>query len=404
MLKRASIVAIGALFAFSTVLFVEPLNAAACVPTTTTSGMNVVVKFTTVGTCTWQIPANVNQVSLLVVGGGGGGGGDAAGGGGAGGVYLNTNYAVVPNAIETITVGAGGNAGQCGPGQGSGCTTPNVTVAGYFAPGNGGASIFDAITAPGGGAGGVYNNGAGAAGGSGGGGSSTAGVGGNATATGTNFYGNRGGTSNGNGGAGGGGAGAVGVSAAGGNGGAGISSTITGSLAYYGGGGGGGNSGGTQATGGIGGGGAGALSCSYPWITSGDPRSAQSGTPNTGGGGGGAPHGCQGSGGAGGSGVVIVAYTLIPTISNVALSSGLRTATYRTVNTIQVTLSSDGWVRFFANGKQIPGCINLASTSSIASCIWKPSVRGNVNITARVVGGNSTAFLNVDVNTRTSRR
>ncbi len=404
MLKRAPILAIGALFAFSSLIFIEPVSAAACAPSTTTSGMSVVVRFTTVGTCTWQIPANVNQVSLLVVAGGGGGGGDAAGGGGAGGVYLNTSYSVTPNAIETVTVGAGGNAGQCGPGGGGSCVTPYVSVPGYFAPGNGGASVFDAITVAGGGAGGVYNNGAGASGGSGGGGSSTSGAGGIATATGTNFYGNNGGTSTGNGGAGGGGAGTAGVNGAGSNGGAGIASSITGSLAYYGGGGGGGNSGGTQSSGGIGGGGAGALSCSYAWITSGDSRSAQPGVANTGGGGGGAPHGCQGSGAAGGSGVVIIAYTVIPSITGLALSSGLNVATYRTVNLIQATLTSDGRVRFFLNGKQIPGCISVLSSSSISTCSWKPSTRGIAIISARVVGGTSTTQFNVGVIPRTNKR
>ena len=404
MQKRVSILAIGTLFAFSSIFIIEPARAAACSPTTTTSGMSVVVKFTTVGTCTWQIPANVNQVSLLVVAGGGGGGGDAAGGGGAGGVYLNPSYSVTPNAIETVTVGAGGNAGQCGPGGGGSCVTPYVSVPGYFAPGNGSPSVFDGITVPGGGAGGVYNNGAGASGGSGGGGSSTSGAGGIATATGTNFYGRNGGTSNGNGGAGGGGAGAPGVSAAGGNGGAGIASSITGTLAYYGSGGGGGNSGGTQSSGGIGGGGAGALSCGYAWITSGDSRTAQPGVANTGGGGGGAPHGCQGSGAAGGSGVVIIAYTIIPSITGLALSSGSNTATYRTVNNIQVTLTSDGRVRFFLNGKQIPGCISVLSSSSVSTCSWKPSRRGFENISARVVGGTSTAQLNVSVIPRSNKR
>lgn len=402
--RRASIIAIGALFAFTTIVFIQPVQAASCSPTTTTSGMSVVVKFTTVGSCTWQVPAHVTSISLLVVAGGGGGGGDAAGGGGAGGVYLNTNYSVTPSSIETVTVGAGGRAGQCGPGQGGSCTTPNVSVAGYFAPGNGGSSSFDATTVAGGGAGGVYNNGAGGSGGSGGGGSSTSGAGGIALATGTNYYGNNGGTSNGNGGAGGGGAGGAGVSAAGGSGGAGIASTITGSLAYYGGGGGGGNSGGVQSSGGVGGGGAGALSCSYPWITSGDYRSAQSGVANTGGGGGGAPHGCQGSGGAGGSGVVIIAYTLVPTINSIALSTGATTATYRAVNTIQVTLTSDGRVRFYINGKQIPGCVSVLSTTSLSSCLWKPSNRGSANISARVVGGTSTAQLNVSVIPRTNKR
>jgi hypothetical protein len=146
------------------------------------------------------------------------------------------------------------------------------------------------------------------------------------------------------------------------------------------------------------------LSCSYPWITSGDSRSAQSGAANTGGGGGGAPHGCQGSGGAGGSGVVIIAYTLIPTIAGISLTTGSNVATYRAANTIQVALTSDGRVRFFVNGKQIPGCISVLSSSSTSTCTWKPSRRGTANISARVVGGTSTAQLNVSVLPRTNKR
>ncbi|MFM6940989.1 MAG: glycine-rich domain-containing protein [Candidatus Planktophila sp.] len=404
MLKRVSIFVIGTLFALFTVTIIPPATAApTCAPTTSTNGSATVLKFTTVGTCSWDVPANLNQISILIVAGGGGGGGDAAGGGGAGGVYMNTALSI-NSSTKNIVVGAGGTAGQCGPGQGSACTTPNVAVAGYYAPGNGGSSTFDAITVAGGGAGGVYNNGAGASGGSGGGGSAPSGAGGVATATGTYFYGNNGGTPNGNGGAGGGGAGAVGVSASGGSGGAGILSSITGTPTYYAGGGGGGNNGGTQSSGGTGGGGAGALSCTYPWITSGDSRSAQPGVANTGGGGGGAPYGCQGSGAAGGSGIVIISYILIPTISNVALSSGLQSATYRTANTIQVTLSSAGKVRFYANGKQIPGCTSVSSISTLVSCTWKPSFRGQVIIVAKVIGGSSTASLNVGVNSRPTWR
>jgi hypothetical protein len=80
------------------------------------------------------------------------------------------------------------------------------------------------------------------------------------------------------------------------------------------------------------------------------------------------------------------------------------TATYRTLNTIRATLSAEGKVRFYLNGKQIPDCVSISSTSAIASCPWKPSNRGAVNLTARVVGGSSTAQINVGVTSRTNRR
>lgn len=405
MLKRASILAIGALFAFSTLFAIEPASAApTCTPTSTTSGMRVVLKFTTVGTCSWDVPAGLTEISLLVVGGGGGGGGDAAGGGGAGGVYLNSSL-TINSSTKTIQVGAGGNGGQCSSGNAGECTTPTLASAGFITAGNGSPSVFDSISVAGGGKGGLYNSGTGGNGGSGGGGASTNGTGGTSTISGTYYYGNNGGTGLGMA-AGGGGAGAQGTGGSngtGGNGGDGIATDISGVTTTYAGGGGGGGQN-ARGVGGAGGGGGGAESCNYKWSLGTDSRQAQAGVPNTGGGGGGAPHGCAGSGGAGGSGIVIIAYTLIPTISSLALSSGLKTAVYRTNNTIQATLSSDGRVRFYVNGKQIPGCISVLSSSLVSSCTWKPSIRGSTNLTAKVIGGTSTLQLAVNVSARTGRR
>lgn len=316
---------------------------------------------------------------------------------------MNTSLAVTPSTSPTIQVGAGGNGGQCSTGNAGECVSPPLTTAGYIAASNGASSAFDVISVAGGGKGGVYNSGAGGNGGSGGGGAAPGGAGGTSTVSGTYFYGNSGGTSNGAGGGGGGGAGQVGGNGAPGNGGNGIASSITGVSTFYAGGGGGGGSG-TRGTGGSGGGGAGSTSCSYQFALGTDSNQAQAGTANTGGGGGGAPYGCAGSGGAGGSGVVIIAYTLIPTITSLALSTGLKSAIYRTNSIIQATLSSDGKVRFLVNGKQIPGCINISSTSSIASCTWRPSNRGDMNISARVVGGSSTAQLGIAISTRMIKR
>lgn len=405
MLKRASIIAIGALFAFSTMISIEPASAApVCTPTTSTSGMKTILKFTTVGTCSWDVPAGLTEISILIVGGGGGGGGDAAGGGGAGGLYLNPSL-TINSSTKTIQVGAGGNAGQCSSGNSGECTTPNVASPGFITAGNGSPSVFDSISVAGGGKGGLYNSGAGGNGGSGGGGAASGGVGGTSTISGTYYYGNSGGTSQGTG-AGGGGAstqGLGGSNGTGGNGGNGISSDISGVMTTYAGGGGGGGQN-SRGVGGTGGGGSGAESCTYKWSLGTDSRQAQAGAPNTGGGGGGAPYGCAGSAGAGGSGIIIIAYTLIPTVSSLALSSGLQSAVYRTTSTIQATLSSEGRVRFYVNGKQIPGCTAVISVSTVASCNWKPSIRGSANLTAKVVGGTSTLQLAVNVSTRTGRR
>jgi hypothetical protein len=60
-------------------------------------------------------------------------------------------------------------------------------------------------------------------------------------------------------------------------------------------------------------------------------------------------------------------------------------AAFRTPSTITATLSvagSDGKVTFFANGKKIAGCIKIASTSLVATCNWKPAVRGAITLSA----------------------
>jgi len=72
---------------------------------------------------TWNKPANLDFVIVLVVGAGGGGGGGgtettgvgqvaAAGGGGAGGASIKKVAAASLGSSETVTVGAGGTAGD----------------------------------------------------------------------------------------------------------------------------------------------------------------------------------------------------------------------------------------------------------------------------------------------------
>ena len=70
--------------------------AAACTPTTSFVGTDTVLKFTTVSTCTWNVPAGVTQVRALVVGGGGAGGKSTnvggSGGGGAGAMVVHAAF------------------------------------------------------------------------------------------------------------------------------------------------------------------------------------------------------------------------------------------------------------------------------------------------------------------------
>jgi uncharacterized repeat protein (TIGR02543 family) len=90
-------------------------NAAACSPTTTTSGDYTIVKFTSVGTCDWTAPTYATNVLLeiLLVGGGGGAGFGSNGGGGGAGQVLVTNspLAVASGTSLSVKVGAGGAGG-----------------------------------------------------------------------------------------------------------------------------------------------------------------------------------------------------------------------------------------------------------------------------------------------------
>lgn len=246
--------------------------------TITTDGDYKVHTFTSSGT--FQITAGYEKVESLVVAGGGGATRSEGGGGGAGGLVYTTPGSYYGIGSYTVTIGAGGAGNASDPGIG----------------GQGGNSVFAAITATGGGGGGGGSNN-GAVGGSGGGGCGEGAqqTGGAGTAS-QGFAGGNGLSSTFNSGGGGGGAGGVGsnaTSTAGGNGGAGASNSITGSPVTYAGGGGGGSQN-TPGAGGAGGGGAGG------------GGAGSNGTANTGGGGGGG----QGAnaGGNGGSGVVIVRY------------------------------------------------------------------------------------------------
>ena len=96
-----------------------------------------------------------------------------------------------------------------------------------------------------------------------------------------------------------------------------------------------------------------------------------------------------------------------------SVTTALATApVYRIGDTITATLSpsgSDGYVSFLANGKAIPGCKKVASSSGIATCLWKPSTHTASTISARLTPGVSyftsssgsvTAFVKARATTR----
>jgi hypothetical protein len=253
--------------------------------------------FTASGTFT---PSRALTCDYLVVAGGGGASGYNGGGAGAGGLRstvtatggggsLESALSVASGVGLTVTVGAGGNAGNNASGS-AGTAGSN--------------SVFSTITATGGGQ--TTSNANGSAGGSGGGGGGATGISrtGGAGTTNQGFAGGNNVTSGNYPSGGGGGASAVGnngsgsVSGAGGNG---VATSISGTSVTYAGGGGGGSTvdGATRGLGGTGGGGAGGASGS----------AGTAGTINTGGGGGGGAHNQNGA--AGGSGIVIIRYAKV---------------------------------------------------------------------------------------------
>lgn len=321
------------------------------------SGGDCVIEFKNAGTTTWDRPAGVTTVRVLVVGGGGGGASRHAGGGGGGGVVEATSYVV--SGTVGITVGSGGSAGLNQSKGASGTdsrlylnTESSAGATGLVAKGGGfgdfytvsGNAVVRAGSGGSGGGAGVrnpftrdlsagYTN------------ADPTGLTIQSSQTQRNFdgttlsanmsqYGNngaQGGLDSYWSGGGGGGAGSVGsrgggdagTNYTGGAGGAGIESLITSTSRFFGGGGGGG--GGTNGVsnfaggaGGSGGGGAGSAGVA----------TATSGTANTGGGGGGGglrTDGLNGPGGAGGSGIVIVRYTpdvTAPTMTGPSSATG----------------------------------------------------------------------------------
>jgi uncharacterized repeat protein (TIGR02059 family) len=59
------------------------------------------------------------------------------------------------------------------------------------------------------------------------------------------------------------------------------------------------------------------------------------------------------------------------------------TAIFRTVTTIRVTTNTAGRLDFYQFGKIIPNCRNIATSSNIANCLWRPSVQNYTNLMAR---------------------
>jgi hypothetical protein len=96
------------------------------------------------------------------------------------------------------------------------------------------------------------------------------------------------------------------------------------------------------------------------------------------------------------------------------LNGNSNTAVFRITSQIEAVLNVDSYATFMANGKRVPGCLNIRTTFSNSvysvSCIWRPTTRGSVSITVRgrpVDEGmteGSSRVLNVLVSNRTNTR
>jgi uncharacterized repeat protein (TIGR02059 family) len=71
------------------------------------------------------------------------------------------------------------------------------------------------------------------------------------------------------------------------------------------------------------------------------------------------------------------------TSAAISLNPASTTANFRTVTTIRVTTNTAGRVDFYQFGKIIPNCRNIATSSNIANCSWRPSVQNFTHLTAR---------------------
>ena len=120
-------------------------------------------EYTTAGTYSWTVPADVISVSVVAIGGGGGGARDRSGGGGGGGglVWVN-NISVTPGQTYTVTVGAGGSGNLSGNGSSGGDSWFNNSSYIVATGGGGGSTVLQSESS-----GGTYINNSGFSGGGG---------------------------------------------------------------------------------------------------------------------------------------------------------------------------------------------------------------------------------------------
>jgi hypothetical protein len=97
------------------------------------------------------------------------------------------------------------------------------------------------------------------------------------------------------------------------------------------------------------------------------------------------------------------------TTVSLSLAGGVTTVGKGQSIVITATVDQAGRISFTADGKRLPGCTNLSVSGVSKTCRWKPTVRKQVNLSARLVPTNSaysttSAALSVLVIPRTGPR
>ncbi len=118
----------------------------------------------------------------------------------------------------------------------------------------------------------------------------------------------------------------------------------------------------------------------------------------------------QGYSSASSNGQIIIQYTYAPPSQTSVGISGNTTAFKSNVpNVVTITVGQPGKVTLFANGKRVPGCISIQVSTSV-TCNWKPSVRGNVVLSATLIPTSSSYLtsyssqVRFNISARTTKR
>jgi len=88
---------------------------------------------------------------------------------------------------------------------------------------------------------------------------------------------------------------------------------------------------------------------------------------------------------------IVVTRATIKTIDFSNLPATPVQLNFREASLIKITMASPGKATFFANGRRIPGCINLAA-SSLVSCSYKPLTHGGITLSARVLPNSGSPY------------